>query len=227
MQQRIFAEVSKYNRMSVEIIFPYFPSLSSNQERQFAALGSVYTDWNKRLNLISRRDIDQLYLRHVLHALGIAKVVRFLSGANVLDVGTGGGFPGVPLAILFPQTKFHLVDATGKKIKAVQSIVEELELQNVTTEWERAEKLQTTYDFVVGRGVSDIATFCTWTMGKVGGEGRHSKPNGILYLRGNEPVEGVSYPHTIYPLTAFFAEAFFSTKCVVHVKADGKDFRKT
>ncbi len=197
----------------------YFPELTGAQERQLEALGALYKHWNAQINVVSRKDIDQLYERHVLHSLGIAKVLEFEKGGKVLDVGTGGGFPGIPLAILFPDTKFHLIDAIGKKIKVVNAVSEALELDNVTAEHGRAEKVRDRYDFVVSRAVTNMPDFVKWTRNKVKHERVHTLENGILYLKGGDLREELkSFPRaTTFDLSDYFEEAFFETKKVVHL----------
>lgn len=205
--------------MSVAIIYEYFPDLSPLQQEQFAALEDLYVSWNAKINVISRKDIEALYLKHVLHALGIAKVMAFEAGAEVLDVGTGGGFPGVPLAILFPETQFLLIDAIGKKIKVVDAVVAELGLKNVQTAHIRAEKVKGSYDFVVSRAVTRMPDFVKWVRKKIKKESIHSLKNGILYLKGGDLREELAVFKTVklFPLTDHFKEGFFETKKVVYL----------
>lgn len=203
----------------MDIILKYFPNLSPLQIRQFEQLAELYKDWNLKINVVSRKDIDELYLRHVLHSLGIAKVQSFLPGSKVLDVGTGGGFPGIPLAILFPETQFHLVDSIGKKIKVVQNVVEGLQLQNVSVTNARVEFVKGQYDFIVSRAVAQMDTFVRWVKGQVAKKSRHSLKNGILYLKGGDlSFELAHFPKaTVHPLSQFFSEEFYATKSVVHL----------
>ena len=200
-------------------ILNYFPHLSSSQKEQFSELGPLYAEWNERINVISRKDIEALYLRHVLHSLGIAKVQDFLPGSRVLDIGTGGGFPGVPLAIMFPETKFVLVDSIGKKIKVVGEVARELGLENVEAVHGRAEKQKGQFDFIVSRAVTNMSDFVKWTRKKFLKESRHSLPNGILYLKGGDLREELKpFPKArIYPLSDYFEEDFFETKKVVYL----------
>jgi len=200
-------------------ILNYFPHLSRAQKEQFSQLGSLYAGWNERINVISRKDIEALYLRHVLHSLGIAKVQDFLPGARVLDIGTGGGFPGIPLAIMFPETKFVLVDSIGKKIKVVGEIARELELENVEAIHGRAEKQKGQFDFIVSRAVTNMTDFVKWTRGKFLKENRHTLPNGILYLKGGDLQEELKpfQKARIYSLSDYFEEDFFETKKVVYL----------
>lgn len=202
-----------------ELIHHYFNDLSDTQLKQFSKLNHLYKDWNLKINVVSRKDIDELYLRHVLHSLGIAKVLQFLPEANVMDVGTGGGFPGIPLAILFPQTEFHLVDSIGKKIKVVNEVIDGLGLTNVKTTHGRVEDIQETYDFIVSRAVAQMETFVRWTKDKISKKQRHPLKNGILYLKGGDLTEELSkYPKaSIYKLSNYFNEDFFETKSVVHL----------
>jgi 16S rRNA (guanine527-N7)-methyltransferase len=204
----------------VDIIFRYFPDLTATQKEQFTALLDLYREWNEKINVISRKDIENLYLNHVLHSLGIAKVIEFNSSATVLDVGTGGGFPGIPLAILFPETSFHLVDSIGKKISVVQAVAGSLNLGNVRGEQIRAEQIKGEYDFIVSRAVTRIKEFHSWIAKKIKKESRHSLRNGILYLKGGDLQEELSElkkDYTLYNLADYFSEEFFETKKVVHV----------
>lgn len=200
-------------------ITKYFPDLSDTQLQQFAQLKDLYQDWNLKINVVSRKDIDEIYLRHVLHSLGIAKVQAFKPGSKILDVGTGGGFPGVPLAILFPETEFHLVDSIGKKIKVVNEVVEGLGLTNVKTTNDRVENVPGQYDFIVSRAVAQMETFVRWVKGSIAKKNVHELKNGILYLKGGDLSEELDKytTATIYKLTDFFEEDFFETKKVVHL----------
>ena len=203
----------------MDIIRKYFKNLSPTQIQQFEKLQELYEDWNLKINVVSRKDIDELYLRHVLHSLGIAKVVHFKSGASVLDVGTGGGFPGIPLAILFPETQFHLVDSIGKKIKVVDEVVAGLGLENVKTTNGRVEEVKDTYDFIVSRAVAQMETFVGWTKGRISKKQNHDLKNGILYLKGGDLSEELKLytSATIYDLPSYFEEDFYETKKVVHL----------
>lgn len=209
----------------MELIKKYFPALTEEQIEQFQQLKVLYKDWNSKINVVSRKDIDELYLRHVLHSLGIAKVQPFLPGSKILDVGTGGGFPGIPLAILFPETDFHLVDSIGKKIKVVNEVVEGLQLQNVKATNARVEEVSGEYDFIVSRAVAAMPTFVHWTKGKIAKKSRHELKNGILYLKGGDLSEELNdYPKAqIYELSDFFEEEFFETKKVVHLRIKYKN----
>ncbi len=199
-----------------DVIFYYFDALSTKQRAQFERIGAIYRFWNEKLNLISRKDIDHIYLKHVLHALSIAKVVAFKPGTQVMDVGTGGGFPGIPLAIMFPQAQFHLIDATGKKIRAVQHIAEELGLVNVTTNHIRAENMKQQYDFILGRAVTSLVTFYGWVKNNIACHDKNSIPNGILYLKGEVPIQ-MPIQYRIYLIHDFFDDPFFATKQLVHL----------
>lgn len=203
----------------MDLILKYFPHLSENQQNQFAQLEALYHDWNVKINVVSRKDIDELYLRHVLHSLGIAKIQSFKEDAKILDVGTGGGFPGIPLAILFPDTHFHLVDSIGKKIKVVEEVSAGLNLKNVKITNDRAENITGQYDFIVSRAVAQMETFVRWVKGRVAKKSNHELKNGILYLKGGDLTEELTkYPKaTIYNLTDYFEEDFFETKSVVHL----------
>lgn len=200
-------------------LLEYFPDLSDSQKQQFGLMKSLYEDWNLKINVVSRKDIDELYLRHVLHSLGIAKVQPFLPGSKILDVGTGGGFPGIPLAILYPEVHFHLVDSIGKKIKVVEEVVEGLQLQNVKATNDRVENISGTYDFVVSRAVAQMETFIHWINGKIAKKSVHELRNGVLYLKGGDLTDELKVYTTakIYPLSDYFEEDFFETKTVVHL----------
>jgi 16S rRNA (guanine527-N7)-methyltransferase len=205
--------------MSSAIIFHYFDTLSAKQQEQFEKIGLIYEHQNEKLNLVSRKDIQHIYLKHVLHALSIAKVVSFAPNAQVLDVGTGGGFPGIPLAIMFPQARFYLVDSIGKKIRAVQHIAEELGLANVSTHQIRAENIEGKYDFVLGRAVTSLVSFYGWVNNNIACHNRHRIPNGILYLKGKEPIQ-MSVPYFTYAIHDFFHDSFFETKQLIHLLHD-------
>ena len=202
--------------ISAAIIFRYFGNLSSRQQEQFEQIGPIYASWNKKLNLISRKDIDYINLKHVLHALSIAKVVTFEPGTQVLDVGTGGGFPGIPLAIMFPQTQFHLIDSIGKKINTVQKIAEALELANLSTKQARAENIGEQYDFILGRAVSELSIFHSWVKNNIALYSQNTIPNGILYLQGEASIT-LPVPYTTYAIRDFFDDPFFETKQLVHL----------
>ncbi|MDT0649675.1 16S rRNA (guanine(527)-N(7))-methyltransferase RsmG [Autumnicola edwardsiae] len=203
----------------MELILKYFPDLSEDQQTKFRKLEELYKDWNLKINVVSRKDIDELYLRHVLHSLGIAKVQQFNANAKILDVGTGGGFPGIPLAILFPETNFHLVDSIGKKIKVVEEVSEGLQLQNVKTTNARVEEIKGQFDFIVSRAVAAMPTFVHWTKGKIAKKSNHELKNGILYLKGGDLSEELKEYRTAktYNLIDYFEEDFFDTKKVVHL----------
>ncbi|SCY71802.1 16S rRNA (guanine(527)-N(7))-methyltransferase RsmG [Flavobacterium caeni] len=203
----------------MEEILQQFHNLSENQRMQFEKLEALYQDWNAKINVISRKDIDELYTKHVLHSLAIAKVQTFVPGSTVLDVGTGGGFPGIPLAILFPETRFHLIDVIGKKIKVVQAVAEALGLQNIKAEQLRAELVKSEFDFIVSRAVTNMPDFVTWVKGKTKKQNKHDLPNGILYLKGGDLQEELKdFPKAVeYNIADFFKDEFFETKKVVHL----------
>lgn len=203
----------------MEIISHYFSDLSETQIAQFSKLEELYKEWNAQINVISRKDIDELYIRHILHSLGIAKVQPFKPNSNVLDVGTGGGLPGIPLAILFPETNFYLVDSIGKKIKVVNEVVNALGLKNVKAEHIRAEAVKGEFDFIVSRAVTNMDDFVKWVRKKITKKNRHELKNGILYLKGGDLTEELAnFPNaTQYDLTDYFKEDFFETKKVVHI----------
>jgi len=203
----------------MERISTYFKDLTEKQLQQFSRLEALYKHWNSLINVISRKDIDELYLRHVLHSLGIAKVQHFKPNTHILDVGTGGGFPGIPLAIMFPETKFYLVDSIGKKIKVVQEVVNALGLKNVKAEHTRAEKVKGEFDFIVSRAVTNMDDFVKWTRKKVAKKQYHELKNGILYLKGGDLTEELANfsRATVYNLSDYYTEAFFESKKVVHI----------
>lgn len=202
------------------LIEDYFSALNMTQIAQFKALAHYYTYWNAKINLISRKDLAHLYLRHVLHSLSIAKLISFKAKSAVLDVGTGGGFPGIPLAIFFPDTHFVLVDSIAKKMKVVKDIVQQLGLKNVTPLTMRVEQLSDRYDFVVGRAVSGLSTLYGWVGDSIKQESQHALPNGILYLQGGPvgvPLQKLALACDVYPIRAFFQEPFFQTKNIAHL----------
>lgn len=203
----------------MEEILKQFPNLTENQIQQFHKLEALYQDWNAKINVISRKDIDELYTKHVLHSLAIAKIQPFVAGSYVLDVGTGGGFPGIPLAILFPETRFYLIDVIAKKIKVVQAIAVALELKNVKAEQLRAENVKGDYDFIVSRAVTNMPDFVSWIKDKIKKQNKHELKNGILYLKGGDLTkELASFPKaTEYNIADFFSDEFFETKKVVHL----------
>ncbi|MDH5400633.1 MAG: 16S rRNA (guanine(527)-N(7))-methyltransferase RsmG [Cyclobacteriaceae bacterium] len=206
--------------MKVEEIFHYFPQLTKAQQTQLMDMETIYREWNDKINVISRKDIDHLYERHVLHSLAIAKVIDFKPGSDVLDVGTGGGFPGIPLAILFPDTHFDLVDSIGKKIRVVSEVVQHLNLQNVEAHHCRAEEVKKKFDFVVSRAVTRMDKFIPFVHRKFKSQSNHPIKNGILYLKGGgmQPEEKESpFAYHKFPISDFFGEDFFDTKYVVHI----------
>lgn len=214
----IFVKTTR--NLKADLIYKYFSDLTEQQKSQFEQLEELYSFWNSQINVISRKDIESLYERHVLHSLGIAKVVSFAPDAEILDVGTGGGFPGIPLAILFPETSFHLVDAVGKKIKVVQEVATGLGLKNVKAEQQRVEKINGSYDFVVSRAVTRMESFVMWVKNKISRNHFHAIDNGILYLKGGDLKEELAEAkrrYKIYNLSEVFEEKFFETKSVVHV----------
>lgn len=209
----------------MEIITKYFTGLSDRQLDQFGRLGSLYEEWNSKINVISRKDIEQLYERHILHSLAIAKIIQFKPGTTVLDVGTGGGFPGIPLAILFPETSFKLIDSIGKKIKVVTEVASALELENVDAEHIRVEDLKQKYDFVVSRAVTAFPRFVAMVRTKVANQSNNDLSNGILYLKGGDFEEEISpfgQSLTVYNLQDFFSEDFFETKRLIHLPLKNK-----
>ena len=204
----------------MDIILKYFPDLTEDQKYKFSILHNLYEEWNNKINVISRKDIESLYERHILHSLAIGKVIQFKPGTRILDVGTGGGFPGIPLAILFPEAHFHLVDSIGKKIKVVNEVKAGLGLKNVVAEQNRAENIRGQYDFVVSRAVTRMAPFYSWIKDKFLKENKNTLDNGILYLKGgdlDEELSEVHKPYSLYEIPDFFSEEFFETKKVVYI----------
>ena len=203
----------------MEILLKYFPNLTETQIEKFEKLKELYTDWNSKINVISRKDIDALYEKHVLHSLGIAKIQEFQPGSSVMDVGTGGGFPGIPLAILFPETNFYLCDVIAKKIKVVNAVAEALELTNVKAEQKRAGTFDTQFDFIVSRAVTRMPDFVKWVRSNIKKESKHQLKNGILYLKGGDLTEELAPFSTVqkFNLQDFYKEDFFETKKVVYL----------
>lgn len=204
----------------MELIGKYFPNLTKNQMNQFEQLYDLYVEWNSLINVISRKDMENFYERHVLHSLGIAKYTNFVKGSKILDVGTGGGFPGIPLAILFPDSEFYLVDSIGKKIKVVNSVAETIGLTNLKADHLRAEEVKGVYDFVVSRAVTTLPDFVSWVRNKISKKQINSIPNGILYLKGGEIKDEIAetkLQSSMFMLSSCYSEAFFETKMVVHL----------
>lgn len=205
----------------MQYIKTYFPNLTPTQERQFEALGELYTDWNAKINVISRKDIDNLYLHHILHSLGIAKAIEFTDGTTILDVGTGGGFPGIPLAILFPECRFHLIDRVGKKIKVAQSVAEAIDLSNVTFQHGSVEEDKNEYDFVVSRAVMPLPDLLKLIRKNIKKEQHNALPNGLLCLKGGDlqsEIASVKKTSIVFNLSDYFKEEYFETKKVVYVQ---------
>jgi 16S rRNA (guanine527-N7)-methyltransferase len=202
------------------IIKKYFPDVNSEQMAMFEKLIPLYTEWNAKINVISRKDIDNLAINHILHSLAIAKVISFRKGSSILDVGTGGGLPGIPLAILFPESNFHLIDCIGKKINVVEAIATELGLKNVTAQKIRAEELHATYDFIISRAVTKLPEFQEWVNSKISKNQKNERLNGIIYLKGGdltEELSGISRKSKVFEIKDFFEEAYFDTKKVVYI----------
>lgn len=207
---------------TVELIYSYFPDLTPEQKERFANLGPLYREWNEKINVISRKDMDDFWVHHVLHSLAIAKVIRFLPGTKIMDVGTGGGFPGIPLAILFPEVQFYLVDSIGKKIKVVEGVRDNLGLTNVRAEQIRVENVSEKQDFIVSRAVTAFPGFVKLIKGKINTESRHHLPNGLLYLKGGDFEEEIGPFRSrikIYPIPDYFSEEFFETKKIIYLKS--------
>ncbi len=204
----------------MELLTKYFPDLSSLQINRFEELGSLYREWNEKINVISRKDIDELYVRHVLHSLAIAKIIRFKPGTNLLDVGTGGGFPGIPLAILFPDSNFTLIDAIGKKIMVVQEVASHLNLANVKAQKNRVQEIKLRYDFIISRAVTAFPKFVSMVRKNVSPNSGNALPNGIIYLKGGDFEDEISAfkaSAEIFDLSKIFEEPFFETKKVIYL----------
>jgi len=204
----------------MDTILKYFPELTDKQKIQFAQLLPLYTDWNSKINVISRKDMDQFYVHHVVHSLSIAKVIQFVKGTSILDAGTGGGFPGIPLAILFPEVNFHLVDSIGKKIMVVNEVSNALGLSNIKAEKIRMEEIDKHYDFVISRAVTALLQFTKWVSPLISKNQKNSIPNGILYIKGgdvDEELNQVNQDSNVFPISHFFEEPFFDTKNVIHL----------
>jgi 16S rRNA (guanine527-N7)-methyltransferase len=226
----------KNHFLKAEIILKYFPELSQSQVERFEMLGTLYSEWNQKINVISRQDIENLYEHHILHSLGIAKVIRFKAGTMVLDAGTGGGFPGIPLAILFPEVRFHLIDSTAKKISVVNAITDETGLKNITTGHQRMEEHRATYDFVISRAVASLSQMMSWISKNISGKGFNELGNGLLYLKGGDLSEELKevkvamqegtevgklrskmIDYQIFELSKHYEEPYFETKKVIHL----------
>ena len=204
----------------MELIRKYFPDLDRTQNEKLEQLKLLYEEWNSKINVISRKDMDNFYIHHVLHSLSIAKIITFVPGTHIMDVGTGGGFPGIPLSVLFPDCHFTLVDSIEKKIRVVREISGALELNNVTPLRDRAEKVEGKFDFIVSRAVTALPTFMEWVERKIKPGGCNSLPNGVLYLKGgefNNELKSMSCNYQTYNIRDFFTEEFFETKKVVHI----------
>jgi len=203
----------------MELILKYFPNLTEDQIDKFTKLEALYQDWNLKINVVSRKDIDELYLRHVLHSLAIAKLITFKPNSKIMDVGTGGGFPGIPLAILYPESSFHLVDSINKKLNVVREVATGLVLKNVQTTHSRVEAINSTYDFIVSRAVAAMPTFVHWVKGKIAKEQKHDVKNGIIYLKGGDLKEELKAYKTVkvHDISKFYEEDFFETKKIVYL----------
>lgn len=204
----------------MDLILKYFPNLTERQKEQFAALPALYNDWNSKINVISRKDMDNFVEHHVLHSLAIAKVVQFKTMCDIMDLGTGGGFPGIPLAIMFPDANFYLCDSIGKKIKVVNDVAEQLQLKNVTAEQIRAEQVQRDFDFIVSRAVTDLSQFVGWVKGKISDIHYHKLRNGIIYLKGGDLTDEIApfrKKVRTWDISDFFEEPYFETKKVIYL----------
>lgn len=209
--------------MDSEIIRRYFPEITPEQEAQFERLGTLYAEWNTRINVISRKDMEHLYTRHILHSLAIAKVCRFAPGARILDIGCGGGFPSVPLAIMFPEAQFVAVDSIAKKIRVVEGVIEGADIKNLRAINCRAEQLTERFDYVVSRAVTEMSRFMPWAWPRLERGEKGTLPNGILYLKGGDLAEELAATHrrwTLYDISEWFEDEFFETKRVVYTRRD-------
>lgn len=207
--------------MGIDLILKYFPNLTETQQLQFSKLKDLYLEWNSQINVISRQDINELYTRHVLHSLGIAKIIQFKPNTSIMDVGTGGGFPGIPLAILFPDSKFYLIDTIGKKIKVVNAVAQSLNLENVEGVQKRAEKVEFEFDFIISRAVAYLPKFNNWIKGKFALKSFNKLPNGLFYLKGgdlNQELNESGKSYQSFDLKNYFSEDFFETKKVIYLK---------
>lgn len=204
----------------MDIILQHFPGLNQRQIDQFAMLGDLYRHWNAQINVVSRKDLENLYERHVLHSLAIAKIFQFIPETQILDVGTGGGFPGIPLAIFFPEVRFTLIDSIGKKIKVVNEVSQALKLANVSALQTRVEEMREKFDFIVSRAVTTLPEFCVWTLPRLLINGKNEKPNGILYLKGGDiesEIRATSLKFKTYEISEIFTGEFFETKKLIHL----------
>lgn len=204
----------------MDIILQHFPGLNQRQIDQFAMLGDLYRHWNAQINVVSRKDLENLYERHVLHSLAIAKIFQFIPETQILDVGTGGGFPGIPLAIFFPEVRFTLIDSIGKKIKVVNEVSQALKLANVSALQTRVEEMKEKFDFIVSRAVTTLPEFCVWTLPRLLINGKNEKPNGILYLKGGDiesEIRATSLKFKTYEISEIFTGEFFETKKLIHL----------